>query len=122
MDGLHPFVHGVLKRGLRHLQAAAFQVAMGHCFVADYSVAFRPQSDDRTDCPDCGGFGSHTHILNNCPGLAGAWDEWLHNHSSYSIFSCKEMGSYLVDSLFHTQRLPRPLDPVPPPPPPEPDP
>jgi hypothetical protein len=122
MVGLYPFVHGVLKRGSRWLQAAAFQVATGHCFAADYSAAFRPQSDDRTDCPDCGAFGSHTHVLDNCPSLAGAWMEWLHNHSSYSIFSCEETGTYLVDFLFHTQRLLRPLDPEQPPPPPEPDP
>jgi hypothetical protein len=122
MDGLHPFVHGVLKRGSCRLQAAAFQVATGHCFAVDYLAAFRPQSDDRTDCPDCGDFGSHTHVLDACPGLDGARAEWLHNHSSYSIFSCEETGSYLADFLFYTQRLLRPLDPAAPPPPPEPDP
>jgi hypothetical protein len=72
MDGLHPFIHGVMKWGSRRLQAAAFQVATGHCFAADYSAAFRPQSDDRTDCLDCGDFGSHTHVLNDCPGLTDA--------------------------------------------------
>jgi len=122
MDGLHPFVHGVLKHGSRRLQAAAFQVATGHCFAADYSAAFRPQSDDRTDCPDCGVFASHTHVLDACPALAEARAEWLHNHSSYTIFSCEETGSYLMDFLFYTQRLLRPLDPERPPPPPEPDP
>jgi hypothetical protein len=122
MDGLHPWVHGVLKRGSRRLQAAMFQIATGHCFAADYSTAFRQGSDDCTDCPDCGAFGSHTHILNDCPGLQWAREEWLHNHSSYSIFSCEETGTYLMDFLFYTQRLLQPLDPVPPPPPPEPDP
>jgi hypothetical protein len=122
MDGFHPFVQGVLKHGSRRLQATAFQVATGHCFAADYSAAFRPQSDDHTDCPDCGAFGSHTHVLDTCPRLAGARAEWLHNHSSYSIFSCEETGSYLADFLFFTQRLLQPLDPVRPPPPPEPDP
>jgi hypothetical protein len=122
MDGLHPFVHRVLRHGSRRLQAAAFQIATGHCFAADYSAAFRPESDDRIDCPDCGTFGSHTHVLDDCLGLADAREEWLHNHSSYSIFSCEETGAYLVDFLFYTQRLLRPLDLVAPPPPPEPDP
>jgi hypothetical protein len=122
MDGLYPFVHGILKQGSQCLQAVAFQVMTGHCFAADYSIAFRDGAGDRTDCLDCGSFGSHTHILNDCPGLASTREEWLHNHSTYSIFSCKEMGTYLMDFLFHTQCLLRPLNPATPPPPPEPDP
>jgi hypothetical protein len=122
MDGLHPFVHGVLKQGSRQLQCAAFQIATGHCFAGDYSAAFREGSEDRTDCPDCGVFHSHTHILDACPELEDARVVWLHNHSSYSIFSCEETGSYLVEFLYNTQRLLRPLDPLPVPIPPEPDP
>jgi hypothetical protein len=78
--------------------------ATGHCFAGDYSASFRPDSDDRTECPDCGAFGSHTHILDTCPDLRGARAEWLRNHSSYSIFSCEETGSYLVEFLYHTQQ------------------
>jgi hypothetical protein len=122
MDGLHPFVHGVIKKGSRRLQCAAFQIVTGHCFAGDYSVAFRQGSDDRTDCLDCGAFCSHTHILDTCPELEVAQTVWLHNHSSYSIFSCEETGSYLVEFLYHTQRLLRPIDLLPIPIPPEPDP
>jgi hypothetical protein len=119
---LHPFVKGVLGRGSRKLQCAAFQVATGHCFAADYSAAFRDGADDRVDCPDCGQFASHTHVLDTCPGLTALRREVLHNHSSYSIFSCAETGDFLVEFLFRSQRLLRPLDPVPRPIPPEPDP
>jgi hypothetical protein len=119
---LHPFVTGVCSVGSRRLQCAAFQVATGHCFAADYSVAFRAGSDDRTDCPSCGEFGSHTHVLDTCVALHSERRDILHDHTSYSIFSCEETGRYLVDFLFHTQRLLRPLDPVPGPIPPEPDP
>jgi hypothetical protein len=119
---LHPFVLGVLKRGSRRLQCAAFQVATGHCFSADYSAAFREGAEDTTDCPDCGAFASHTHVLDTCPGLSDARVTWLHDHSSYTIFSSEDTGTCLVDFLFHTQRLLRPLDPVPADIPPEPDP
>jgi hypothetical protein len=122
MDGLHPFVYGVLKKGSRRLQCAAFQVVTGHCFAGDYSAAFRPDSDDRTDCPDCRAFCSHTHILDTCSELRGARKTWLRHHSSYSIFSCEETGSYLVEFMYNTQRLLRPLEPPPLPIPPEPDP
>jgi hypothetical protein len=122
MDSLHLFIHRVLKRQSQRLQAAAFQVVMGHCFAADYSTAFRSGSEDRTDCPNCGAFSSHMHVLNDCPGLADAQREWLHNHTSYTIFSCEETGTYLVDFLYFTQCLLQPPDLAPPPPPPEPDP
>jgi hypothetical protein len=122
MNGLHPFVHGVLKSGSRRLQCGAFQVATGHCFAEDYSTAFRPNSDDRTDCPDCGAFGSHTHILDTCPGVSGARIEHLCNHSFYSLFSCEETGSFLVEFMYHTQRLLQSFNPPPVPIPPEPDP
>jgi hypothetical protein len=122
MHGLHPFVHGVLKQGSRRLRCAAFQIATGHCFAGDYSAAFRQGSEDRMDCPDCGAFGSHTHILDTCPELEEARVARLRNHSSYSIFSCEETGSYLVEFLYYTQCLLCPLDPLPIPIPPEPDP
>jgi hypothetical protein len=119
---LHPFVTGVMSAGSHRLQCAAFQVMAGHCFPGDYSTAFRAGSEDQTDCPGCGAFYSHTHVLDTCPALEGEQWVFLHGHSSYSIFSCAETGRYLVDFLFHMQRLLRPLDPVPGPIPPEPDP
>jgi hypothetical protein len=122
MDGLHPFVHGVIKKGSRHLQCTTFQIATGHCFAGDYSTAFRQGSGDRIDCLDCGAFCSHIHILDTCPGLEEERGAWLCNHSSYSIFSCEETGSYLVEFLYYTQCLLHPLDPLPLPIPPEPDP
>jgi hypothetical protein len=52
------------------------------------------------------------HTPTSRPGLmTGARREsTVHNHSSYSIFSCAATGGFLVEFLLRTQRLLRPLD------------
>lgn len=46
-----PFICNALSYGNRHYSSAAFQIATGYGFFADYSDTFRAYANDNTTCP-----------------------------------------------------------------------
>ena len=120
---LHPFTKGVLSARSCRLQTAAFQLATGHCFSADYSTRFRSSAGDRTDCPRCGELFTPTHVLEdgNCYVIEQQ-EGGIDTFTLAQIFTSFSGGKRLSKFLHTNQVFLRPLDPAPLEIPPEPDP
>ena len=118
-----PFIRGALAHGNRRYSSAAFQIATGHGFFADYSDSFRAQADDNTTCP-CGEVfnirpvrHSLEHVLFRCPLHSNPRARHLGGYSSLrTLLSSEDGGHRLVKFLHYTQALLRPLPPRPDPP------
>ena len=115
-----PFIRSTLSHGNCQYSSAAFQIATGHGFFANYSDTFCAHAEDSTTCP-CGEvlninlvWHSPEHVLFRCPLHSTPHVCHLRGYSSlYTLLSSEDSGHRLVKFLHYTQALLHPLPPRP---------